>query len=158
MKKQFKILILLVLSVCMLSACDPYERAIKYYDKQDYVRAAEYFKKLADEGNAEAMAWLGLCIDRGDAAHVDSAKVWYTNAIEDGAIEWFIEKAEEGVPQIQAQLGYCYTNGIGVEKDENKGLHWTRQSAENGNARGQFNLGTVVKRIKLYNKLIANVI
>ena len=56
---------MLVLSVCMLSACDPYERAIKYYDKQDYVRAAEYFKKLADEGNAEAMAWLGLCIDRG---------------------------------------------------------------------------------------------
>mgnify|MGYP001777539981 CR=1 FL=1 len=140
MKKQFKILILLVLSVCMLSACDPYERAIKYYDKQDYVRAAEYFKKLADEGNAEAMAWLGLCIDR-DAAHVDSAKVWYTDAIENGAIEWFIEKAEEGVPQIQAQLGYCYDNGIGVEKDENKGLHWTRQSAENGNARGQFNLG-----------------
>lgn len=140
MKKQFKILILLVLSVCMLSACDPYERAIKYYDKQDYVRAAEYFKKLADEGNAEAMAWLGLCIDR-DAAHVDSAKVWYTDAIENGAIEWFIEKAEEGVPQIQAQLGYCYTNGIGVEKDENKGLHWTRQSAEKGNARGQFNLG-----------------
>lgn len=141
MKKQFKILILLVLSVCMLSACDPYERAIKYYDKQDYVRAAEYFKKLAAEGNAEAMAWLGLCIDRGDAAHVDSAKVWYTDAIENGAIEWFIEKAEEGVPQIQAQLGYCYDNGIGVEKDENKGLHWTRQSAENGNARGQFNLG-----------------
>lgn len=140
MKKQFKILILLILSVCMLSACDPYERAIKYYDKQDYVRAAEYFKKLADEGNAEAMAWLGLCIDR-DAAHVDSAKVWYTNAIEDGAIEWFIEKAEEGVPQIQAQLGYCYTNGIGVDKDGNKGLHWTRQSAEKGNARGQFNLG-----------------
>lgn len=141
MKKQFKILILLVLSVCVLSACDPYERAIKYYDKQDYVRAAEYFKKLADEGNAEAMAWLGLCIDRGDAVHVDSAKVWYTDAIENGAIEWFIEKAEEGVPQIQAQLGYCYDNGIGVDKDENKGLHWTRQSAENGNARGQYNLG-----------------
>ena len=73
--------------------------------------------------------------------HIDSAKVWYTNAIEDGAIEWFIEKAEEGVPQIQAQLGYCYDNGIGVEKDENKGLHWARQSAENGNALGQFNLG-----------------
>lgn len=158
MKKQFKILILLVLSVCMLSACDPYEKAIKYYDKQDYVRAAEYFKKLADEGNAEAMAWLGLCIDR-DAAHVDSAREWYTNAIENGAIEWFIEKAEEGVPQIQAQLGYCYTNGIGVEKDENKGLHWTRQSAEKGNARGQFNLGgyfeemnDVEKAVEYYTK------
>lgn len=153
MKKQFKILILLILSVCMLSACDPYERAIKYYDKQDYVRAAEYFKKLADEGNAEAMAWLGLCIDR-DAAHVDSAKVWYTNAIEDGAIEWFIEKAEEGVPQIQAQLGYCYTNGIGVEKDENKGLHWTRQSAENGNARGQFNLGVYFQEMNDMEKAV----
>lgn len=153
MKKQFKILILLILSVCMLSACDPYERAIKYYDKQDYVRAAEYFKKLADEGNAEAMAWLGLCIDR-DAAHVDSAKVWYTNAIEDGAIEWFIEKAEEGVPQIQAQLGYCYTNGIGVETDENKGLHWTRQSAENGNARGQFNLGVYFQEMNDMEKAV----
>ena len=144
---------MLILSVCMLSACDPYERAIKYYDKQDYVRAAEYFKKLADEGNAEAMAWLGLCIDR-DAAHVDSAKVWYTNAIEDGAIEWFIEKAEEGVPQIQAQLGYCYTNGIGVEKDENKGLHWTRQSAENGNARGQFNLGVYFQEMNDMEKAV----
>lgn len=153
MKKQFKILILLVLSVCMLSACDPYERAIKYYDKQDYVRAAEYFKKLADEGNAEAMAWLGLCIDR-DAAHVDSAKVWYTDAIENGAIEWFIEKAEEGVPQIQAQLGYCYTNGIGVEKDENKGLHWTRQSAEKGNARGQFNLGVYFQEMNDMEKAV----
>lgn len=153
MKKQFKILILLVLSVCMLSACDPYEKAIKYYDKQDYVRAAEYFKKLADEGNAEAMAWLGLCIDR-DAAHVDSAREWYTNAIENGAIEWFIEKAEEGVPQIQAQLGYCYTNGIGVEKDENKGLHWTRQSAEKGNARGQCNLGVYFEEMNDMEKAV----
>lgn len=104
MKKQFKILILLVLSVCMLSACDPYERAIKYYDKQDYVRAAEYFKKLADEGNAEAMAWLGLCIDR-DAAHVDSAKVWYTDAIENGAIEWFIEKQKKACLRFKPSWG-----------------------------------------------------
>ena len=48
--------------ICLLSACgESLDKGIGYYKNGDYNRAVEYFSKAADEGNSEAMAYLGMC-------------------------------------------------------------------------------------------------
>lgn len=37
-------------------------------------------------------------------------------------------------------MGYFYFEGIGVEKDIDKAVYWTRRSAEHGDRDAQFNL------------------
>ena len=49
--------------------------------------------------------------------------------------------AEQGYPLAECQVGYFYAEGLGVERDLDKALLWTRQAAEHGDRDGQFNLG-----------------
>ena len=58
--------------------------------------------------------------------------------------KWFaghLPLAEHGYPLAECQIGYCYLEGLGVEKDLEKALYWTRRAAEHGDRDGQFNLG-----------------
>ena len=57
--------------------------------------------------------------------------------------KWFaghLPLAEQGYPLAECQVGYCYWEGLGVEKDPEKALYWTRRAAEHGDRDGQFNL------------------
>ena len=38
-------------------------------------------------------------------------------------------------------MGYFYAQGLGVKRDLDKALLWTRRAAEHGDRDGQFNLG-----------------
>lgn len=49
--------------------------------------------------------------------------------------------AEQGYPLAECQVGYFYAQGLGVERDLNRALLWTRRAAEHGDRDGQFNLG-----------------
>ena len=49
--------------------------------------------------------------------------------------------AEQGYPLAECQVGYFYAQGLGVERDLDKALLWTRRAAEHGDRDGQFNLG-----------------
>ena len=58
--------------------------------------------------------------------------------------KWFaghLPLAEQGYPLAECQIGYCYSEGLGVERDIEKALYWTRRAAEHGDWDGQFNLG-----------------
>ena len=58
--------------------------------------------------------------------------------------KWFaghLPLAEQGYPLAECQIGYCYQEGLGVEKDLEKALYWTRRAAEHGDWDGQYNLG-----------------
>ena len=48
--------------------------------------------------------------------------------------------AEQGYPLAECQIGYFYYEGLGVEKDLEKALYWTRRAAEHGYRDGQYNL------------------
>lgn len=60
--------------------------------------------------------------------------------------------AEEGYPLAECQVGYFYLEGLGVEKDTERALFWTRRAAVHGDWDGQYNLacfydeGTAVPR------------
>ena len=49
--------------------------------------------------------------------------------------------AEQGYPLAECQVGYFYAQGLGVERNLDKALLWTRRAAEHGDRDGQFNLG-----------------
>lgn len=48
--------------------------------------------------------------------------------------------AEQGYPLAECQIGYFYLEGLGVEKDLEKALYWTRRAADHGDRDGQCNL------------------
>lgn len=62
-------------------------------------------------------------------------------------VNWFSEylKLAEATtyPLAECQVGYAYLEGIGIEKDFEKGLYWTALSAEHGDRDAQFNLGQI---------------
>ena len=127
----------------------------------------EWYRKAAEQGNAEGQYNLGVCYYNGKGVTKDYAKAveWYTKAAEQGhawgqynlgicyylgegvskdyakAVEWWRKAAEQGHATAQNDLGDCYYSGNGVTKDYAKAVEWWRKAAEQGNAGGQYNLG-----------------
>ncbi|MBP3304672.1 MAG: sel1 repeat family protein [Oscillospiraceae bacterium] len=58
----------------------------------------------------------------------------------DKCFEGHLVLAEQGYPLAECQVGYFYFEGLGVEKDLEKALYWTRRAAEHGDWDGQYNL------------------
>ncbi len=48
--------------------------------------------------------------------------------------------AQQGYPLAECQVGYFYYDGLGVEKDLDKAVYWTRRAADHGDRDGQCNL------------------
>src|SRR6266496_5498294 len=51
-------------------------------------------------------------------------------------------RAERGDADAQNLLGCCYYNGDSIDKDYAQAVNWWRKAAEQGEAAGQFNLGS----------------
>ena len=54
--------------------------------------------------------------------------------------EGHLALAEKGYPLAECQVGYFYYDGLGVEKNLEKAVYWTRRSADHGDRDGQYNL------------------
>ncbi len=135
------------------------EEGVAAFDQGGYERAADLLAAPADNGDAEALYYLGriredgLDGDKDPAAAVDL----YTRAAEqdhalaaynlavmhydgrgterdmEAAFAWFERSAKLGDADAQMQLGTMYKYGIGVEADADKSFRWYRKSALQGN-------------------------
>lgn len=66
--------------ICLSSSCgDPLEKGISSYEIGDYAAAVEYFRKAAEQGNAEAMAYLGCCYFQGTGVEENEEQAFYWN-------------------------------------------------------------------------------
>ena len=91
---------------------------------QDYTKAVEWFRKAAEQGDADAQCNLGICYYKGEGVPSNYDK----------AAEWWRKSAEQEYAKAQYYLGYCYYYGIGdVPKDLIKAVEWFRKAAEQGN-------------------------
>jgi len=101
---------------------------------QDYVKAAEYYRKAAELGHAEAQYSLGTLYKGGAGVpknYVEAAK-WYRIA------------AEQGLKEAQFHRGYVYYNGEGVPRNFTEAAKWFRIVAEQGYySDAQFRLGAM---------------
>ena len=65
---------------------------------------------------------------------------FYNSQQYEKCFEGHLALAREGYPLAECQVGYFYYDGLGVEKDMEKALWWTRRAADHGDRDGQCNL------------------
>lgn len=128
------------------------------YHAGNYKEAAKWYKKSAEQGNAEAQFYLGNMYDNGAGVAEDDIKAaqWFAKAAEQGdalaqfflermrargessiqddfeTFEWFRKAAEQGNPKAQYYLGLMYKNGRGVTRDKIAAHSWFNIATTNG--------------------------
>lgn len=97
---------------------------------KDEQQATAWFRKAAEQGNAEAQNSLAFryYIGHGVAKDVKQGAAWYRKA------------AEQGDASGQNSLGSMYLDGYGVPKDVQQAVAWYRRAAEQGDPMAQHNL------------------
>ena len=122
---------------------------------KDEVKAAEYYRLGADQGDAEAAYSMGICYHTGSgvAKDEDKAVACYVKAAGQGHLEAqkslarrFKESqpalatrfcrlaAEQGDVEMMYQSAKAYDNGQGVHKNPGKAYHLYKQAQEHGHA------------------------
>jgi TPR repeat protein len=97
---------------------------------QDYVQAAAWFLKAADQGWPGGFVALGYLYENTEGVKD------YTRAA------FFYRKAaDHGDAEAQTYLGALYERGRGVPQDEAQAMAWFRKAADQGFAHAQFRLG-----------------
>jgi hypothetical protein len=98
---------------------------------QDAAEAVRWYRKAAEQGDADGQFNLGVMYANGRGVAQDAAE----------AVRWYRKAAEQGDARGQFNLGWMYANGRGVNKDAAEAVRWYRKGAEQGYAKAQFNLG-----------------
>ena len=144
-----------------------YLKGVRAYRKEEFTRAAQLFRQLAEKGHVKAQYFLGFLFDKGKGAVQDDfeAVKWYRKAAEQGnaaaqsnlglkyqqgvggvknytkAVKWYRKSAKQGNPIAQYNLGWMYGNGKGVPQIHSEALKWYRKAASQGHPTAQYNLG-----------------
>lgn len=104
--------------------------------EQDYSEAANWYRRAAEHGHAEAQVALGqlLVIAKGVGKDYEQAANWFRKA------------AAQGQDLAQVALGHMYAHGVGVPQDYEQAAAWLQEASAQGNAEGAYELG------KLYSE------
>lgn len=139
----------------------------QYYEDGNYPKAAEWYRKATDLGNAHAAACLGLMYLQGLGVEKDArraeqllikganggnSQAFYHLAVlyERGrdvpqdfaaAVRYYEKAAQKGNAIAQYKMGCAYQRGIAVAKDLALATKWFQSAAEKGNREAQCNLG-----------------
>ena len=90
---------------------------MKYYDKEEFEDACEFFLKAAEKGNKVAQYNLGMC---------------YLEMRDDKeAMKWFRKAARQEVVEAQYQIGRYYKEKGGKD-NEKKAAEWFQKAADKG--------------------------
>ncbi len=105
----------------------------KYYQSGNHELGFQLWLSAANEGDAEAMKYVGQMYERGVGTEKDAEKAiaYYKMAAENGCIDALICLGEH----------YWYANGGLTEENIRTGMEYFLEAAERGNAEGMWNLG-----------------
>ena len=104
-----------------------FKKGMDLYENQEYAKAAEWFRKAAEQGHAVAQFNLGFMYANGKGVPKNRSK----------AVEWVHKAAEQGHEDAQFNLGSMYAEGKGVVQDDAKAVEWLRKAAQQGNKKAQ---------------------
>ena len=93
-------------------------------------RAAALYRRIAEQGDANAQVRLADMYLNGDGLPQDDAQ----------AILWFHKSAEQGNPEAQFRLGLMIRDGRGAPRDDAEALVWLRKAADQGDVQAEVNL------------------
>ena len=148
------------------TAADWFTLGLNAYNTQNYTEAVKWYRKAAEQGNADAQNNLGFCYSKGYGITQSRAEAikWYRKAAEQGnaaaqnnlgdcyyygrsvaqdyieAVRWYRMAAEQGDAVAQNNLGFCYSKGYGVLQSRTESINWYCKAAEQGNTDAQANL------------------
>lgn len=101
--------------------------------EQDYVQAAEWYRKAANAGHPRAQNELGGLYENGHGVEQDYEQ----------AMEWYRKAAAQDHPTSIGNLGRMYLFGFGLEQDYAEASEWFRKAAEMGHAESQNSLANL---------------
>ncbi len=99
----------------------------------DPVRAAEWYRKAAEQGHPLAQSKLGLLYASGDGLPQDDVE----------AVFWCLKAAEQGIADAQLGLGYMYQCGRGVPQAYVEASEWYLKAADQGSVEAMYCLGAL---------------
>ena len=108
-----------------------------------YTQAAFWYRKAAEQGDADAQVALGDLDSNKECLSQDDDGECVTKDYEDysEAAHWYRKAAEQGDSDAQESLGDLYLNGQGVPQDYAEASIWLRKAAEQGNVEALESLG-----------------
>lgn len=114
--------------------------ANQYYNKEEYVKAAEWYRKAAEMGLADAQNTLGVMYTDGKGVEKDDVM----------AVQWYRKAANQSHHWGEYNMGLMYETGRGVPtKDYKEAIAWYQKAIQNGNEEAK-------KRIEAVKKLEAD--
>ena len=85
-----------------------------YAEKGYFIEATKWYRKAANQGDAEAQFNMVLAFYNGSGVVFN----------EDSAFYYQLKAAEQGYANAQIEIGACYENGKHVDKDIAKAIYW----------------------------------
>ena len=103
--------------------------------------AVKWFEKAAEQGNPDASYQLGYIYvtEKYNILNINKSNKYYAAALNG------YEKAEEKNSSATAEyrIGLIYLNGLGVDKNIDKAVHWLGKSTLNGNDSAAYKLAVL---------------
>ncbi len=115
------------------SVAAPIDDAGEAYNKSVYVQAIRLFRPLAEKGNSDAQAMLGMMYLKGEG----------TTRNYPDAMKWLLLASSQGNTSALNNLGAMHFNGDGVTRNYPEAARLFRQSAVKGDEYGQTSLGSM---------------
>jgi TPR repeat protein len=94
----------------------------------DQAVAADFFRRGAERGDAEAQCNLGRCFSEGTGVERDPVQ----------AVRWLVAAAEQDFAQAQYRLGMMFLDKKAGTQDLKQAQRWFQQAATRGDANAQF--------------------
>ncbi|MGD0628072.1 MAG: tetratricopeptide repeat protein [Terracidiphilus sp.] len=122
-------------------AASEYLVAIEYQKgdivPRDFVQAADWYRKAADQGYALAQYRLGLLYQQKESGIMK----------DDGqAAAWLRKAADQGNAPAQAALGLCFSQGTGVAQDDAQAVAWYQKAVAQTNPEAMVGLALMYDR------------
>ena len=128
MKKKVLYILSIVLVLVLSMGCE--RRADTEVDN---------YRKLAEQGDANAQCSLGLCYAKGEGVEKDFKE----------AVKWYRKSAEQGHVYARNNLGVCYDHGNGVIQDKVKAYAWFAVASANGAENAKTNINNLENEMTL---------
>ena len=151
----------MIFFVCGIFCCDHYNKAPRltlYITRKLLLKNTllnRHFSFWVHMKLLLTLAALLIALSLSAQTPTDSATLYYQRAyiIEMGndtvpgdiyaAIPLYRRAADLGLPAAQSYLGFCYYNGLGIQRDTEKGIRWIQQAANQGDIKAANNLGFI---------------
>lgn len=117
--------------------CGGWDEALAAERDGDYAKAFVEYRRLADDGDIQALHNLGVMYYNGYGAYLDYHK----------AMQCFLAAAEHGIAGSQNNMGYMYAHGEGVPQDFVRAHMWFDIAAANGDGTAAENRAILAARM-----------